>query len=111
PRRRNRLPSAKCNSVVSGSSLATSTNASMALSGSSFNKKLSPLKYEFGKERVSESICRISTPAATQPSANNRGRKISHHGSKSTLFNLGASYRGANGATVSGATAAGWGLG
>src|SRR3546814_4273714 len=56
----------------------------MARSGSSFNKKLSPLKYEFGRERVSESICLMSTRAAIQPSANNRGTNISHHGSKST---------------------------
>jgi len=56
PRRRNRLPSAKCNSVVSESSLATSTKASIAWSGSSLSRKFKPLKYDLGKLLVSDSI-------------------------------------------------------
>src|SRR2546426_6216998 len=54
PRRRNRLPRAKCSSTVSGSTLTTSIKASIALSGCSFSKKLRPLKYERGSCRDSE---------------------------------------------------------
>src|SRR5207245_1183861 len=48
PRRRNRLPSAKCSSIVSGSTLTTSMKASIALSCCSFRRQLRPWMYERG---------------------------------------------------------------
>src|SRR5438552_2278149 len=54
PRRRNRLPSAKCSSTVCGSTLTTSMKASIALSGCSLSRKLRPLKYERGSEHSEE---------------------------------------------------------
>src|SRR6185312_13873567 len=84
PRRRKRLPRAKWSSVVSGSSFATSMKASMARSGSSFRRKFSPLKYESGRLRLSDSICRKSKRAATHPRPNSTGTIMSHQGSKFT---------------------------
>ncbi len=78
PRRRNRLPSAKCSSIVCGSTLTTSMNASIALSGCSFSRKLRPLKYEVGSARDSDSSCLMSMRAASQPSAKNSGSASSH---------------------------------
>ncbi|CFW38637.1 Uncharacterised protein [Bordetella pertussis] len=75
--------------MVSGSSLATSTNASIARSGCSLSRKFRPRKYESGNVRVSRSICRKSKRAASQPSANSTGTNISHQGSKSTARALG----------------------
>src|SRR6266852_3884084 len=83
PRRRNRLPRAKCSSTVSGSTLTTSMKASIALSGCSFNRKLSPLKYERGSCRDSHSSCLMSTRAASQPSPKNSANPNSHQSSKS----------------------------
>src|SRR5207249_5067080 len=83
PRRRNRLPSAKCSSTVSGSTLTTSMKASIALSGCSFSRKLRPLKYERGSCRDSESSCLMSTRAASQPSPKNSANPKSHQSSKS----------------------------
>src|SRR6266508_798771 len=83
PRRRNRLPRAKCSSTVSGSTLTTSMNASIALSGCSFSRKLRPLKYERGSCRDSHSSCLMSTRAASQPSPKNSANPNSHQSSKS----------------------------
>src|SRR5256885_3816173 len=83
PRRRNRLPRAKCNSTVSGSTLTTSMNASIAWSGCSFKRKLSPLKYERGRCRDSRSSCLMSIRAASQPSPKNSAKPNSHQSSKS----------------------------
>src|SRR6266705_206609 len=83
PRRRNRLPSAKCSSTVSGSTLTTSMKASIALSGCSFSRKLRPLKYERGSCRDSHSSCLMSTRAASQPSPKNSANPNSHQSSKS----------------------------
>src|SRR3546814_7897028 len=82
----------------------------MARSGSSLSRKFRPLKYEFGKLRVSDSICRISTRAAIHPRANTNGTKINHQGSKSTSDVPMQHYSGASGAIVSGATAPDVGL-
>src|SRR5687767_13598534 len=84
PRRRNRLPRAKCSSMVCGSTLTTSMNASIALSGCSFSRKLRPLKYDIGSVRDSDTICLISMRAAIQPSAKKSGRASSHQYSRST---------------------------
>ena len=73
PCRRNRLPSAKCRSIVCGSTLTTSMNDSMALSGCSFSRKLSPRKYDSGSARDSRSRCLMSIRAAIQPSPKNSG--------------------------------------
>src|SRR6266516_3040551 len=83
PRRRNRLPRAKCSSTVSGSTLTTSMKASIALSGCSFSRKLRPLKYERGSCRDSHSSCLMSTRAASQPSPKNSANPNSHQSSKS----------------------------
>src|SRR6266496_943832 len=83
PRRRNRLPRAKCSSTVSGSTLTTSMNASIALSGCSFSRKLRPLKYERGSCRDSHSSCLMSTRAASQPRPKNSANPNSHQSSKS----------------------------
>src|SRR5882672_6030695 len=85
PRRRNRLSSAKCSSTVSGSTLTTSMKASIALSGCSFSRKLSPRKYERGRRRDSESNCLMSTRAASQPRPKNSANPNSHHSSKLRL--------------------------
>ena len=73
PRRRNRMPSAKCRSIVCGSTLTTSMNDSIALSGCSFSRKLRPRKYDSGSARDSRSRCLMSMRAAIQPSAKNSG--------------------------------------
>src|SRR5688572_24201492 len=78
PRLRNRLPSAKCSSIVSGSTLTTSMKASIALSGCSFSRKLRPLKYERGSARDSCTRCRMSMRAAIQPRPKNSGKPSSH---------------------------------
>src|SRR6266581_1029373 len=83
PRRRNRLPRAKCSSTVSGSTLTTSMKASIALSGCSLSRKLRPLKYERGSCRDSHSSCLMSTRAASQPSPKNSANPNSHQSSKS----------------------------
>src|SRR6266568_3672649 len=83
PRRRNRLPRAKCSSTVSGSTLTTSMKASIALSGCSLSRKLRPLKYERGSCRDSHRSCLMSTRAASQPSPKNRANPNSHQSSKS----------------------------
>src|SRR5687767_11995831 len=83
PRRRNRLPSAKCSSTVSGSTLTTSMNASIALSGCSLSRKLRPLKYEFGRARDSDTICLMSMRAAIHPSPKKSGKPSSHQYSNS----------------------------
>src|SRR5712692_10480007 len=83
PRRRNRLPSAKCSSTVSGSTLTTSMNASIALSGCSLSRKFRPLKYERGSCRDSHSSCLMSMRAASQPSPKKRANPNSHQSSKS----------------------------
>src|SRR5947207_1431948 len=83
PRRRNRLPSAKCSSTVCGSTLTTSMKASIALSGCSLSRKLRPLKYERGSCRDSERSCLISMRAASQPSPKNRANPNSHQSSNS----------------------------
>ena len=69
PCRRNSEPSAKCRSIVCGSTLTTSMNDSMALSGCSFSRKLRPRKYDSGSARDSRSRCLMSMRAAIQPSA------------------------------------------
>src|SRR3990172_1086841 len=78
PRRRNSPPSAKCSSMVWGSTLTTSMKASIALSGCSFIRKLRPLKYDRGSARDSDSSCLMSMRAANQPSAKNSGSTSSH---------------------------------
>src|SRR5690349_9389135 len=83
PRRRNRLPRAKCSSTVSGSTLTTSMNASIALSGCSLSRKLRPLKYERGRCRDSDRSCLMSTRAASQPRPKKRANPNSHQSSKS----------------------------
>src|SRR3954466_12335336 len=83
PRRRKRLPSAKCNSTVSGSTFTTSMKASIALSGCSFRRKLRPLKYERGKARDSCTRWRMSMRAAIQPSPKKSGKPSSHQYSNS----------------------------
>src|SRR5215469_10665526 len=74
PRRRNKLPSAKCVSTVSESTSAMRMNTSMALSGSSLSGKFRPLKYSAlanlaGRWRVPARVQRARnqppTPAAT----------------------------------------------
>src|SRR5688500_17453776 len=84
PRRRKRLPSAKWSSTVCGSTLTTSMNASIALSGCSLRRKLRPLKYDIGSVRDSDTICLMSMRAAIQPSAKKSGRASSHQYSRST---------------------------
>src|SRR5262245_5265685 len=42
-------------------------------------RKLSPLKYEDGRARDSVSRCLMSTRAASQPNAKNRGKPSSSH--------------------------------
>src|SRR5687767_12035244 len=83
PRRRKRLPRANCNSTVCGFSLATCRNDSIALSGCSFNRKLSPRKYEEGMARDSESSDLMSTRAAIHPMPKNTGSASSHQNSNS----------------------------
>ena len=84
PCRRNRLPSAKCRSIVCGSTLTTSMNDSIALSGCSFSRKLRPRKYDSGSARDSRSRCLMSMRAAIQPRPkNSAGIGSSHHSSKS----------------------------
>src|SRR3954454_9417039 len=83
PRRRNRLPSAKCRSTVSGSTFTTSMKASIALSGCSFSRKLRPLKYELGSARDSDTIWRMSMRAAIQPRPKKSGKPSSHQYSNS----------------------------
>ena len=75
PWRRNRLPSAKCRSIVCGSTLTTSMNDSIALSGCSFSRKLRPRKYDSGRARDSRNRCLMSMRAAIQPSAKNSDRE------------------------------------
>src|SRR5258706_9684900 len=89
PRRRNRLPSAKCNSTVCGSTFTTSIKASIALSGCSLRRKLSPLKYDNGNARDSDINCLMSTRAASQPKAKNSGNPRSHQNSNS-MFQTGS---------------------
>ena len=97
PCRRNSEPSAKCRSIVCGSTLTTSMNDSMALSGCSFSRKLRPRKYESGSARDSRSRCLMSMRAAIQPSAKNTaGIGSSHHRSKS----MGRGQRSAAGGPV-----------
>src|SRR5215475_11006218 len=83
PRRRKRLPSAKCRSTVSGSTFTTSMKASIALSGCSFSRKLSPLKYDRGTLRDSVSRCLMSIRAASHPRPKKTGKPSSHQNSKS----------------------------
>ncbi len=84
PWRRNSDPSAKCRSIVCGSTLTTSMNDSIALSGCSFSRKLRPRKYDSGSARDSRSRCLMSMRAAIQPSAkNSAGIGSSHQSSKS----------------------------
>src|SRR5215470_15489932 len=71
PCRRKRFPSAKCRSIVCGSTLTTSMKDSIALSGCSFKRKFSPRKYDRGSARDSRSRCEMSIRAAIQPSAKN----------------------------------------
>src|SRR5258706_1391863 len=78
PRGRKSEPSAKCSSMVCGSTLTTSMNASIALSGCSFNRKLRPLKYDCGSARDSDTRCLISMRAASQPSTKKSG-SVSNH--------------------------------
>src|SRR5437868_907802 len=79
PRRRNRLPSAKCRSDVSGSCCTASMKASIALSCCSFSSRLRPLKYALGESRCSRRHCRRSRREAIQPSAKATGRPSSSH--------------------------------
>src|SRR5687767_15967212 len=58
--------------------------ASIALSGCSFSRKLSPLKYDIGSVRDSDTICLMSMRAAIHPSAKKSGRASSHQYSRST---------------------------
>src|SRR5258706_3676431 len=83
PRRRKRLPSANCSSTVCGFSLATWRNDSIALSGCSFSRKLSPRKYDDGIARDSESSDFKSTRAAIHPMPKKIGRARSHQNSNS----------------------------
>src|SRR5690242_875627 len=77
-------PSAKWRSIVCGSTLTTSMNDSIALSGCSFSRKLRPRKYDSGSARDSCRRCLMSMRAAIQPSAkNSAGIGRSHHSSKS----------------------------
>src|SRR5262249_8241379 len=77
---RKRLPSAKCRSIVCGSTLTTSMKDSIALSGCSFKRKFSPRKYDSGSARDSRSRCEISMRAAIHPNAkNSTGIGSSHH--------------------------------
>src|SRR3982750_4136825 len=78
PRRRNSEPTAKCSSIVCGSTFTTSINASRALSGCSLSRKLRPLKYDVGNARDSVTSCLISMRAASQPSAKKTGNASNH---------------------------------
>src|SRR5215831_7490436 len=87
PWRRNRLPSAKCRSMVWGSTFTTSMNDSIALSGCSFNRKLRPRKYDSGRARDSRNRCEMSMRAAIQPSAkNSTGIRSSHHSRSKSII-------------------------
>ena len=78
-------PSAKCSSIVCGSTLTTSMNASIALSGCSFSRKLRPRKYDSGSARDSRSRCLMSMRAAIQPSAKNTAGIGSSHQSSNSI--------------------------
>src|ERR1700682_2208508 len=70
--------------MVCGSTLTTSMNDSMALSGCSLSRKLSPRKYESGNARDSRNRCLMSMRAAIHPMAkNSAGMGSSHQSSKS----------------------------